>query len=209
MWSDIVYLQQDDLLFNHKPEEDILVTDIFDDIFSEAEALSSVTTSETKSLSDMVRTLRNVDRDIEKIEGDLKKLKQERQKLTTELIPGMMDEMGVQRLDVDGVTVTRKLIVSASISDDNREKAFGWLRDNGLDDIIKNDVVVSFGRGEDNAAKNAVGILREQGFDPEVKTHIHAMTLKAFVKERVEDGKPIDLDLFGAYVVNAAEIKRK
>lgn len=209
MWSDIVYLQQDDLLFNHKPEEDILVTDIFDDIFSEAEALSSVTTSETKNLSDMVRTLRNVDRDIEKIEGDLKKLKQERQKLTTELIPGMMDEMGVQRLDVDGVTVTRKLIVSASISDDNREKAFGWLRDNGLDDIIKNDVVVSFGRGEDNAAKNAVGILREQGFDPEVKTHIHAMTLKAFVKERVEDGKPIDLDLFGAYVVNAAEIKRK
>jgi len=209
MWSDIVYLQQDNLLFNHKPEEDILVTDIFDDIFSEAEALSSVTTSETKSLSDMVRLLRNVDRDIEKIEGDLKKLKQERQKLTTELIPGMMDEMGVQRLDVDGVTVTRKLIVSASISEDNREKAFGWLRDNGLDDIIKNDVVVSFGRGEDNAAKNAVGILREQGFDPEVKTHIHAMTLKAFVKERVEDGKPIDLDLFGAYVVNAAEIKRK
>lgn len=209
MWSDIVYLQQDNLLFNHKPEEDILVTDIFDDIFSEAEALSSVTTSETKNLSDMVRTLRNVDRNIERIEDDLKKLKQERQKLTTELIPGMMDEMGVQRLDVDGVTVTRKLIVSASISEENREKAFGWLRDNSLDDIIKNDVVVSFGRGEDNAAKNAVGILREQGFDPEVKTHIHPMTLKAFVKERVEDGKPIDLDLFGAYVVNAAEIKRK
>jgi len=68
---------------------------------------------------------------------------------------------------------------------------------------------VSFGRGEDNAAKNAVGILREQGFDPDVKTHIHPMTLKAFVKERVEDGKPIDLDLFGAYVVNAAEIRRK
>jgi hypothetical protein len=139
----------------------------------------------------------------------LKGLKQERQKLTTELIPGVMDEMGVDRLDVDGVTVTRKLIVSASISDEKREQAFGWLRDNGLDDIIKNDVVVSFGRGEDNAAKNAVGILREQGFDPDVKTHIHPMTLKAFVKERVEDGKPIDLDLFGAYVVNAAEIRRK
>ena len=35
------------------------------------------------------------------------------------------------------------------------------------------------------------------------------MTLKAFVKERVEDGKAIDLDLFGAYVVNAADIRRK
>lgn len=196
-------------MFNHKPEEDILVTDIYDDIFSEADALSNVGTQETKNLSDLVRTLRAVDSDIEKTEQALKGLKQERQKLTTELIPGVMDEMGVDRLDVDGVTVTRKLIVSASISDEKREQAFGWLRENGLDDIIKNDVVVSFGRGEDNAAKNAVGILREQGFDPDVKTHIHPMTLKAFVKERVEDGKPIDLDLFGAYVVNAAEIRRK
>jgi hypothetical protein len=196
-------------LFNHKPEEDILVTNIFDDIFSEADALSNVGTQETKNLSDLVRKLRAVDSDIDKAEQALKGLKQERQKLTTELIPGVMDEMGVDRLDVDGVTVTRKLIVSASISDENREQAFGWLRDNGLDDIIKNDVVVSFGRGEDNAAKNAVGILREQGFDPDVKTHIHPMTLKAFVKERVEDGKPIDLDMFGAYVVNAAEIRRK
>jgi hypothetical protein len=196
-------------LFNHKPEEDILVTDIFDDIFSEADALSNVGTQETKNLSDLVRKLRAVDSDIDKAEQALKGLKKERQKLTTELIPGVMDEMGVDRLDVDGVTVTRKLIVSASISDEKREQAFGWLRDNGLDDIIKNDVVVSFGRGEDNAAKNAVGILREQGFDPDVKTHIHPMTLKAFVKERVEDGKPIDLDLFGAYVVNAAEIRRK
>ena len=185
------------------------MTDIFDDIFSEADALSNVDASETKTLSDMVRKLRHVDQEIEKAEASIKAFKQERQKLTTELIPGLMDSMGVDRLDVDGVTVTRKLIVSASISEENRERAFGWLRENGLDDIIKNDVVVSFGKGQDNAAKNAVGLLREQGFDPDVKTHIHPQTLKAFVKERVEDGKPIDLDLFGAYVVNAADIRRK
>lgn len=196
-------------MFNHKPEEDILVTDIFDDIFSEADALSNVGTQETKTLSEMVRKLREVDTKIEEVEKTLKGLKQDRQKLTTELIPGVMDEMGVERLDVDGVTVTRKLIVSASISEEKREAAFSWLRENGLDDIIKNDVVVSFGKGQDNSAKNAVEILREQGFDPDVKTHIHPQTLKAFVKERVEDGKPIDLDMFGAYVVNAADIRRK
>jgi hypothetical protein len=209
MSSDIHYLQQDDLLFNHKPEEDILVTDIFDDIFSEADALSNVGTTEARNLSALVRTLRQVDKDIEKAEASLKSLKQDRQKLTTELIPGLMDEMGVDRLDVDGVTVTRKLIVSASIPEDKREEAFSWLRDNSLDDIIKNDVVVSFGKGQDNAAKSALELLREQGFDPDVKTHIHPQTLKAFVKERIEDGKPIDLDLFGAYVVNAADIRRK
>jgi hypothetical protein len=29
------------------------------------------------------------------------------------------------------------------------------------------------------------------------------------VKERVVEGKPIDLDMFGAFVANAAEIRRK
>jgi hypothetical protein len=53
------------------------------------------------------------------------------------------------------------------------------------------------------------GCCKEQGFDPETKTHIHPATLKAFVKERVENGKPIDLDMFGAFIANAAEIKRK
>ena len=51
--------------------------------------------------------------------------------------------------------------------------------------------------------------LEKQGVHPESKTHIHAMTLKAFVKERVEKGLPIDLDMFGAYVAKTAEIKRK
>ena len=41
------------------------------------------------------------------------------------------------------------------------------------------------------------------------KTHIHSMTLKAFVKERVEKGLPIDLDMFGAYVARTADVKRK
>ena len=185
------------------------MTDIFDDLFDEADALSSVDTSEAKNLSTLVRELRDVDRSIEDLEGTLKTLKDQRQKLTMERIPLLMDEMGMSRVDVDGVTVFRKMIVSASISEKNKEAAFGWLRENGLDDIIKNDVTVSFGKGQDNQAKNAVGILQEQGFDPEIKTHIHPMTLKAFVKERVEESKPIDLDMFGAFIVNAAEIRRK
>jgi len=78
-----------------------------------------------------------------------------------------------------------------------------------LDDIIKNDVILSFGRGEDDTAHNIMLDLEQKGFHPESKTHIHAMTLKAFVKERVEKGLPIDLDMFGAYVAKTADIKRK
>lgn len=185
------------------------MTDIFDDIFDEAGALGNVDTETGKNLSGLVRSLRNVEQQIADTEQHLKTLKAEKHKLSVELIPSLMDEMGVERIDVDGVTVSRKMMVHASIPVDRREDAFSWLREQGLDDIIKNDVIVSFGKGEDNIAGDVIGMLEERGFEPSTKTHIHPSTLRAFVKERVETGKPIDLDMFGAFVANTAEIKRK
>ena len=185
------------------------MTDIFEDYFDDGEALANVEFASAKQLSDLVRKLRKVEDQIADAEKYLKTIKAEKHKLSTENIPALMDEMGMERIDVDGLTVERKMIVSASIPQDRKEEAFAWLRENGLDDIIKNDITCSFGKGEDNLAGDVVGILREKGFDPSTKTHVHPSTLKAFVKERVTDGKPIDLDMFGAFIANAAQIRRK
>ena len=173
------------------------MSDLFEDYFDDGEALAKVDSDTGKQLSDLVRSLRNVEKQIDDAEIHLKSLKAEKHKLSVENIPALMDEMGMERIDVDGLTVDRK------------EEAFAWLRDKGLDDIIKNDVTCSFGKGEDNMAGDVVGMLKERGFDPKTKTHVHPSTLKAFVKERVTDGKPIDLDMFGAFIANAAQIRRK
>jgi len=185
------------------------MTDIFDDIFDEGDALANVDSGTGKQLSDLVRSLRNVETQIADAENHLKALKQEKHKLSVENIPALMDEMGVERLDVDGLTVERKMMVHASIPQDRKDEAFAWLRENNLDDIIKNDITCSFGKGEDNMAGDVVGMLQERGFDPKTKTHVHPSTLKAFVKERVTEGKPIDLDMFGAFIANAAQMRRK
>jgi hypothetical protein len=190
------------------------MTDIFEDIilhglFDEGDALANIDSGTGKQLSTLVRSLREVENQIEKTENVLKQLKSEKHRMSVETIPGLMDEMGVERLDVDGLTVERKMMVHASIPQDRKEDAFAWLRENGLDDIIKNDVTCSFGKGEDNIAGDVVGILHERGFNPKTKTHVHPSTLKAFVKERVTEGKPIDLDMFGAFIANAAQIRRK
>jgi chromosome segregation ATPase len=71
-------LQQDNLLCNHKPEEDKLLEDIFDDIFNEADALNSVDAGSTRTLSNLVRQLRNLDAEVATIEENLKGLRQER-----------------------------------------------------------------------------------------------------------------------------------
>ena len=139
--------------------------DIFEDIFDEAGALGNVDSSTGKTLSDLVRKLRAVEDNISDAEQHLKALKAEKQKLSVENIPALMDEMGVERLDVDGVTVTRKMMVHASIPKDRKDEALGWLRSEGLDDIIKNDVTCSFGKGEDNIAGDVLGMLQERGYD--------------------------------------------
>tara|TARA_R100000329_G_scaffold33736_1_gene31394 strand:+ start:128 stop:763 length:636 start_codon:yes stop_codon:yes gene_type:complete len=198
---------------NTKPEEDVLAmkqseTIFEEEMFADAATLDNVGADGGKQLSGLVRQLNNVNQQIEDAETHLKALKQEKQRMAFEQIPMLMDEMGIERLDVDGVTVKLKAFVSASIPADRKQEAFNWLREHGLDDIIKNDIIVSFGRGQDNQAGDVMYDLEQKGFHPEQKTHIHSMTLKAFVKERVEQGKPIDLDMFGAFVARTAEVRR-
>ena len=184
--------------------------DIFDeeDRIFDASTLEGVQAENGKQLSGLVRRLNEKQEQIDETEKYLKELKAEKQRIAFEHIPMLMDEMAIERIDVDGLTVKLKPFVSASIPADRKQDAFNWLSEHGLDDIIKNDIIVSFGRGQDNKAGDMMYDLEQKGFHPEQKTHIHSMTLKAFVRERVEKGLPIDLDMFGAFVARTAEVKR-
>ena len=51
----------------------------------------------------------------------------------------------------------------ATITEANKEEAFNWLRNNGLGDIIKNEISVSFGRNEDNKAASMLNLRRVKG----------------------------------------------
>ena len=184
-----------------------MAEEIFEEMFDET-TLDKVQEGDMKNLSSLVKDLNQITLNINEKEEELKALKLQKHKMSTEQIPSMMDEMGVQRLDVENLSVTLRPLINASIPQTRREEAFQWLRDNGLDDIIKNDVIMSFGKGEDNMAGDIMYELEQRGMHPEKKTHIHSMTLKAFIRERVENGLPIDLDMFGAFVARTADIKR-
>ena len=184
-----------------------MAEEIFEEMFDDT-TLDKVQEGDMKNLSSLVKDLNQITLNINEKEEELKALKLQKHKMSTEQIPSMMDEMGVQRLDVENLSVTLKPLINASIPQTRREEAYQWLRDNGLDDIIKNDVIMSFGKGEDNMAGDIMYELEKRGMHPEKKTHIHSMTLKAFIRERVENGLPIDLDMFGAFVARTADIKR-
>ena len=166
-------------------------------------------TDNIKTLADQVEKLNSLQQRIELQEDNLKNTKKEFDYLSGEVIPTMMAEMGLSHLKLmDGSSVDVKPNYSASISIANREKAFNWLRDNGLGDIIKNEILVSFGRNEDNKAADYAALAEERGFQPTQKLKVEPMTLKALVRERLEAGKSMPTEIFNVFVGNKTTIKR-
>jgi len=153
-------------------------------------------------------------RDLEdqvKIDEDLlKDKKSDIEKISGEIIPTLLSEMGLSSLKLaDGSAVEVKPYYAANISLRNREAAYNWLRSNGLGDIIKNEITVSFGRNEDNKAAEYANLAKSQGYQPTQKLKVEPMTLKALVRERIEKGKDMPMDIFNVFVGNRTKLTRK
>ena len=166
-------------------------------------------TENIQSLADQVERLEGLLSRIELSEKNLKDLKKEYQRISGEVIPTMMSEMGLSELKLqDGSHLKVSTSYKAHITEANKEMAFNWLRNNGLGDIIKNEISVSFGRGEDNKAAHYAELAKGQGLDPTQKLKVEPMTLKALVRERIEAGKEMPTELFGVFSENKTTIKR-
>ena len=158
-------------------------------------------------LANKVQQLKDLEDEIANAEDSVKKLKEKANILSQFEIPQMMEEMNIKKLKLkDGETVEVSNFYSASIVD--QDAAFQWLRENGRGDIIKNDITVTFGRGEDNKAMAYANLAKGQGFEPVQKVGVHPQTLKGVVRECVESGIDIPSDCFKTYVGNRTNIKR-
>ena len=162
------------------------------------------------SVAEIARAVRNQEDLVNKLDDELKEANRELLKLTDEDLPAMLLELGLSSFELeDGSKVTVRPTYGAHIKAENKATAFDWLRQNGFDDIIKNTVSCNFGRGEDQEASQFIDYAQGLGYAAEQKTDVHHSTLKAFVKERVQNGETFPMELFGAYVGQRANIARK
>lgn len=165
--------------------------------------------NESGKLSDQVVKLTNLEDELAAKEKELKELKRKVELVSGEIIPTMMQEMNISTIKLaDGSSVEVKPVYGASIPVAKREEAFKWLRDNGLGDLIKNEVTVAFGRNEDIKASDYAGLAKRQGYEPVQKLKVEPMTLKALVRERLEAGQEMPSDLFNLFTGNRTKITR-
>ena len=165
--------------------------------------------NDANKLSDQVVKLQGLEAELLVKEQELKEIKRKVELVSAEVIPTMMQEMNISTLKLaDGTSVEVKPVYGASIPADKREEAYKWLRENGLGDLIKNEITVAFGRSEDNKAQQYAVFAQGQGYEPVQKLKVEPMTLKALVRERVESGLDMPSDLFNLFTSNRTKITR-
>ncbi len=165
--------------------------------------------NDAKKLSDQVVKLQQLEEQLIAKEEEVKEIKRKVDLVSGEVIPTMMQEMNIATLKLaDGTAVEVKPVYGASIPTSKKEEAFTWLRENGLGDLIKNEITVAFGRDEDNKAQQYAVLAQGQGYEPVQKLKVEPMTLKALVRERLESGQEMPSDLFNMFTGNRTKITR-
>ena len=166
-----------------------------------------------KRVSTLADAALQVEELVKELESRVKEEKERLRTLTERELPEAMAAAGMEKFTtLEGAVVEVKRQVYASITEENREKAHAWLRSNNHGDLIKNVLTISFGAGEDDDAKGARSLIEASGLSyggMEQREGVHPTTLRVFIREQVEGGKPLPLDLFGAHLANVAKIKRK
>ena len=176
------------------------------DLFEETteKKVTKLDDNELKTLSENITRFLRIGGMIGNTEERLRKLKEQYRQLSEEDLPQKMAELGMQDMRFeDGSRITIDMFYATRINKNNRDAAHAWLREQGHGDIIKNQVSVSFGKGEDDTALETMTLLEKEGLFPDQKESVHPSTLKAFVKERIESGDnaftPDTQKLFSVY----------
>lgn len=172
------------------------------------------------AVAEAAKALRAAYADKERAEDALKVVNEQIRKLEFESLPEALSAMGLEKITLEGGDkVEVKEEVSASLTEERLAAALSWLRSTNNDSIIKRQVTVIFGRGEDALAAEIREALLTRLPDNEIvdKEAVHASTLKAFVRERLTVEKEyepdstlprIPRDTFGIWTGKRATVKR-
>ena len=146
------------------------------------------------------------------LEEQVKNKKEEIDEISSRIIPELLAEQGLSAIklaDGSNVSVKKEFRCTLPKDETKREQAYKWLRDQGLGDIIKNNIFVTFGKGEDDKAKQLLDLAAENGFDPQQKSDAAWNTLTALFQERVESGLDMPSDVFNTWIKDKTKITRK
>lgn len=186
------------------------------DFLEDAEEIHNLQISDDtklKRVSSLAEKILTLDAEINELSAMIKTKETEKRKIAEQDLPDVMKEIGLKSFELsDGTEINVKEEVFASIPEGNRDACLQWLRDNGFGDLIKNEIKITFGMGEDERAVFLKEFLlhnnQEGPFEFDEKTTVLPQTLKAFVREQDKKGRGVPENLFSVHRMSVAKLKR-
>jgi len=175
-----------------------------------ADAPSQVTQTEPEKLSQQIKTLQDIQQEIDNHKSKIKELEDREKHFSQVVIPDLMNAMNLKTMKLkDGseIEISNKFFASALAA--KRPEAYQWLRENGLGNIVKNEITVRFGKDEDNKATQYATLARGQGYEPEQKVSVNAGTLRVALRDLHERGGQIPSEYFSTFAGYRTKITGK
>jgi len=175
-----------------------------------ADAPSQVTQTEPEKLSQQIKTLQDIQQEIDNHKAKIKELEEREKHFSQVVIPDMMLAMDLKTMKLrDGseLEIDNKFFATALAP--KRAEAYQWLRENGLGNIVKNEITVRFGKDEDTKATQYATLARGQGYEPEQKVSVHAGTLRVALEDLHTRGGQIPSEYFSTFAGYQTKITNK
>ena len=164
--------------------------------------------SDLKRVADLAALLTQVQNEVATTQETLNELKATERRISEEDLPQLMAEVGLSEIALttgEKVTITEQ--VNASITEAHNEAAIKWLTEHGFGGIVKTRLIVDFDHTERDDALATLH-KQEKKHITELKETVHSATLKSFVREQLEAGNKLPMDLFSVHPYSKAKITR-
>ena len=165
---------------------------------------------DVNELSEAIEQFKFVGAQILAADIKLKELKSQEKYISEFVIPEIMNKQNLKTLKLkDGSELSVGKRFYASAKADKKLEAIQWLRNNGLGDIVKNEVTVNFGQDEDTKAMAYANLARESGYEPSQKESVHHSQLSVVIREWKDKGNEVPVDLFNVLEGNKTSMTNK
>lgn len=198
---------------DYKPQGPVASTSSPEPVYdySGFETDSIDTSSDLGMLSALAEEARQAEEKVAEVQRELKRLQGIHQGLVEQQIPEIMERVGMMKFTTSrGLNIDLKEIIRASLgSGAEKDANLDWLEREGHEAIIKLQVSVPFGRGDDERekARALAAELQARGIDAAFDRKVEPQTLGALIRELLEDGRPVPEESFHVFRQRVAKIK--
>lgn len=181
------------------------MTNDYEDFIDEAEGTDALA-----KLGTLATELYEAEGEVSRCEETLKKAQKARDHLSQVQIPEVMEEAGLKKIETpSGITLEVISKIRGSLNAQSKNEAMNWLVENGHGGIVKHELVIALGKGDEEGAEELLSELETQGRQVKDSRSVHTSTLGSWMKEQLKEGEKPPSELFNIFEQRQTKIKKK